>query len=158
MGDMTAATLIAPLRSTCARCGLGAAAGTRFCSACGTAIAADRAVAPHDLAARRTVQLGALTIIANIVVGAAGFGVVYMMSDAPRLLLAATVLEALQMVIVGTLAASTLRFGVRAVRLTRDGRTRVSPWSILGIIVAIAVLLSTIGSFVVMALLSLGLL
>jgi hypothetical protein len=155
---MTAATLTVPLRSSCARCGSGAAANSRFCSACGTALAADRVVAPLDMATRRTVRFGALTILANIVVGAAAFGVVYAVSDAARLLVAAMVLEALHVIIVGALAAQTLRFGILAVRLTRDGRTRMSAWSVLGIVVASIVLFSLVVSFATVVAMYLGLL
>lgn len=155
---MTAATLIVPLRSSCARCGRGAAVDSRFCSACGTALAADRVTAPLDLATRRTVQFGALTILANIVVGAAAFGVVYVVSDASRLLTAAVVLEALHALVVGTLATQTLRFGIRAVRLTRDGRTRMSLWGVLGIVVASIVLLSLVLSFAAVVAMFLGVL
>jgi hypothetical protein len=156
---MTAATLTTvPLRSSCARCGRGAAVDSRFCSACGTALAADRITAPVDLATRRTVQFGALTILANIVVGAAAVGVVYLVSDASRLLTAAIVLEALDVLIVGALAAQTLRFGIRAVRLTRDHRTRMSPWSVLGIVVASLVLFSLVLSFASVVAMSFGLL
>jgi hypothetical protein len=153
---MTAATLTVPLRSSCARCGWGAAADSRYCSACGTALAADRVVAPLDVATRRTIQFGALTILANIVVGAAAFGVVYVVSDASRLLVAAMVLEALDVVVVGALAVQTLRFGIRAVRLTRDGRTRMSAWGVLGIVLAAIVLLSLVLSFAAVVAMYLG--
>jgi hypothetical protein len=155
---MTAATLTVPLRSSCARCGLGAAANSRFCSACGTALAADRIAAPLDVATRRTVQFGALTILTNIVVGAAAFGVVLVVSDASRLLVAAMVLEALDAVIVGAFATQTLRYGIRAVRLTRDGRTRMSVWGVLGIVVASIVLFSLVLSFVSVVAMYLGVL
>jgi hypothetical protein len=158
MGDMTAATLIAPLRSTCARCGLGAAAGTRFCSACGTAFAANSVTAPLDLATRRTVQLGALTIIANIVVGAATFGVVYTVSGSPRYITAALLLEALHLLVVGALAMVTLRSGVRAIRQSRDGRTRLSPWTVLTVVVASLVLASLFVSFGLVAAMDAGVL
>ncbi|GMA96716.1 hypothetical protein GCM10025881_35400 [Pseudolysinimonas kribbensis] len=135
---------------------LGAAADSRFCSACGTALAADRVVAPLDVATRRTIQFGALTILANIVVGAAGFGVVYAVSDASRLLFAAMVLEALHVIVVGALAAQTLRFGIRAVRLTRDGRTRMSVWGVIGIVLAALVLLTLVLSFAAVLTMYLG--
>jgi hypothetical protein len=153
---MTAATLTVPLRSSCARCGWGAAADSRFCSACGTALAADRVLAPLDVATRRTIQFGVLTILANIVVGAAAFGVVYLVADASRLLVAAVVLEALEVVVVGALAAQTLRFGIRGVRLTRDRRTRMSPWGVVGIVLAAVVLLTLLLSFAMVVAMCLG--
>jgi hypothetical protein len=153
---MTAATLSLPLRSSCARCGVGAPSNSRFCSACGTALAAAQAAAPVDVATRRTIQFGALTIAANIVVGAATFGVVYLVAGAPRYITAALLLEALHLLIVGALALQTLRFGVRAVQLSRDGRTHRSPWAVLGIVVAGLVLLSLIGSFAITAAMDLG--
>ncbi|GAA2086400.1 hypothetical protein GCM10009840_25020 [Pseudolysinimonas kribbensis] len=108
------------------------------------------------MATRRTIQFGALTILANIVVGAAGFGVVYAVSDASRLLFAAMVLEALHVIVVGALAAQTLRFGIRAVRLTRDGRTRMSVWGVIGIVLAALVLLTLVLSFAAVLTMYLG--
>jgi hypothetical protein len=108
------------------------------------------------VATRRTIQFGALTVLANIVVGAAAFGVVYVVSDASRLLVAAMVLEALDVVVVGALAVQTLRFGIRAVRLTRDGRTRMSAWGVVGIVLAAIVLLSLVLSFAAVVAMYLG--
>ena len=153
---MTAATLSLPLRSSCARCGAGASANSRFCSACGSAIAANRVAAPVDVATRRTLQFGALMIAANILVGAATFGVVYLVSDAPRYVTAALLLEALHLLVVGALALQTLRFGIRAVQLGRDGRTRRSPLPVIGIVVAGLVLVSLFVSFGVVAAMDLG--
>jgi hypothetical protein len=155
---MTAATLSLPLRSSCARCGVGASANSRFCSACGSAISADRVAAPLDVATRRTLQFGALTIAANIVVGAATFGIVYLVSGAPRYVTAALLLEGLQLLVVGALALQTLRYGVRAVLLGRDGRTRRSPWPIVGIVVSGLVLASLLVSVVLVAAMDLGVL
>jgi len=153
---MTAATLSLPLRSSCARCGVGASANSRFCSACGSAIAADRVAAPVDVATRRTLQFGALMIAANIVVGAATFGVVYLVSGAPRYITAALLLEALQLLVVGALALQTLRFGIRAVQLGRDGRTRRSPWPIVAIVTAGLVLASLFVSLALVAAMNAG--
>lgn len=158
MADMTAVTLTAPLRSSCARCGMGHAADSRFCSACGTALAADRIVAPLDLATRRTIRFGALTLVANVLVGAATFGVVSLVSGAPRYVTAALLLEALHLLVVGSLALQTLRFGVRSVQLARDGRTRLSVWAVLGVVVAGLVLLSLLVSFALVAAMDLGVL
>jgi ribosomal protein L37E len=155
MADMTAVTLTTAARSSCARCGTRYAASSRFCSACGTALA-DSVRAPLDLATRRTIQFGALTVAANIVVGAATFGVVYLVSDAPRLVTAALLLEALHVLVVGALALQTLRFGVRAVQAGRDARTRRSAWPVLGIVVAALVLISLLVSFGLVAAMDLG--
>ncbi|MGN6325452.1 hypothetical protein [Pseudolysinimonas sp.] len=129
---------------------------SRFCSACGTALAAERVAAPVDVATRRTVQFGILTIAANIVVGAATFGVVYLVSGAPRYITAALLLEALHLLVVGALALQTLRFGVRAVQHRRDGRTRIGPWPIVAMTVAGLVLLSLFASFALVAAMDLG--
>ena len=86
-----------------------AAANSRFCSACGTALAAERTVAPLNLATRRTVRFGILTLVANIVVGA--------------------------------LAATTLRYGL---------------WGVVGIVVAGIVLLSLVLSFAATTAMHLG--
>ncbi len=153
---MTAATLVSPLRSSCRRCGTGVAANNRFCSACGTALPTISAKAPLDAATRRTIQFGALTIAANIVVGAATFGVVYLVSGAPRYITAALLLEALHLLVVGALAMQTLRFGVRAVQLGRDGRTRRSAWPVLGIVVSGLVLISLFVSLALVAAMDLG--
>lgn len=155
---MAAATLTATLRSTCARCGRAAVAGARFCSACGTAIFSGRAIAPIDLAARRTVQLGSLTVTANIVVGAATFGVVAMVSGAPRYVAAALVLEALHLLVVGALAIVTLRAGATAIRHSRDGRTRLSPWTVVAVVVVSLVLVSLVVSFGLVAAMNAGIL
>jgi hypothetical protein len=157
MEDMTAATLTAPLHASCARCGTGVAATNRFCSTCGTSLTT-AVGAPVDTTARRTVQFGILMIAANIVVGAATFGVVYTVSDAPRFVTAALLLEALHMLVVGALALQTIRLGARAVQLSRDGRTRQSPWPVVCIVVAGLVLLSLLASFAAVGAMDLGLL
>jgi hypothetical protein len=156
MEDMTAATLTLPLRSSCVRCGMGAAANSRFCSACGTALVAEKSTPPLDLATRRTVQFGILMIVANIVVGAATFGVVYLVSGSPRYITAALLLEALQLLVVGALALQTLRFGIRAVQLGRDGRTKRSVLPVFGIVIAALVLFSLFVSFGLVAWMDLG--
>lgn len=112
--------------------------------------------APLDVATRRTLQFGALTIAANIVVGAATFGVVYLVSGSPRYITAALLLEVLHLLVVGALALQTLRFGVRAVQLGRDGRTRRSPWPVIGIVVAGLVLASLFVSIALVAAMDLG--
>lgn len=153
---MTAVALIAPLRSSCVRCGTGVAADSRFCSACGTFIASEAVSAPTDVAGRRTVQFAVLTLVANIVVGAATFGAVYLVSGAPRYVTAALVLEALDLLVVGALALQTLRFGTRAMRHGRDGRTRIGALPVLGMVVAGLVLASLFVSFGLVAALDLG--
>ena len=153
---MTAVALIAPLRSSCVRCGTGVTADSRFCSACGTFLATDAVPAPTDVAGRRTVQFAALTLVANIVVGAATFGVVYLVSGAPRYITAALLLEALHLLVVGALALQTLRFGARAVRHGRDGRTRIGVLPVLGMVVAGLVLASLFVSIALVAAMDLG--
>jgi hypothetical protein len=158
MGDMTAVTLTVPLRTSCSRCGTGVAATNRFCSSCGSALTNVGVGAPVDSTARRTLQFGILMIAANIVVGAATFGVVYTVSGAPGYMTAALMLEGLHMLVVGALALQTIRLGVKAVQLARDGRTKQTPWPLLCVVVASLVLLSLLGSFTAVAAMVLGVL
>jgi hypothetical protein len=157
MADMTATSLSTGVLTPCGRCGAGAVPGSRFCSACGTPVAS-AAPAPLDVATRLSIRFAVLTIVANIVVGAAGFGIVYLVSGSPQLLSAALLLEGLHAVVVGSLVALTLRYGVRALRLSRDGRTRLSPWTVLSVVVAGLVGISVVGSLLAVAAMSAGML
>jgi hypothetical protein len=85
---------------------------------------------------RRSLQFAALAVLTNILVGGATFGVVYLLSDAARLTEAAVGLEAVRFIIVGTLLAVAIRYGVRGLKQTRDGVLRRRGWAIVGLVVS----------------------
>lgn len=161
MGDMSVAapTTRLPFGSTtarvrrgiaCPRCRSASALDAPFCAQCGARVvflAPGRG--PADLAATRSLQFAALVVGANAIVGAATFGVVLLVADAARIIEAALFLEVIKVLVVGPLAATAIRFGVRGLRDTADGRLRRRGWAIAGIAVA--------AFFALLVLLSLGL-
>ena len=75
-------------------------------------------------------------IFTNILVGGTTFGVIYLLSDAARLTQGALGLEALRFVLVGTLIAMAIRYGVRGLKQTSDGVLKRRSWAIIGIVAA----------------------
>lgn len=146
MGDMSVAPhagTVIPLtavdtRVSCQLCGSRVALSASFCPHCGvaTAIPTDRKGRPVDRAATRSLQLAALVIVANIVVGALALGIVVVSSDAKNLITAALGLELLHFVVVGGLVAATISYGVRGIRETKDGRLGRRNWAVLSVVVA----------------------
>lgn len=125
-------------RSSCALCGARLAMSSAYCSHCGAAhaVATDRKGRPVDLAATRSLQLAILVIVANIVVGALALGVVMLTSDTSNMVDAALGLELLHFLVVGSLVAATISYGVRGIRETRDGRLGRRNWAVLSIVVS----------------------
>lgn len=168
MGDMSVAapTTRLPFGSTtarvrrgvaCPRCRSSSALDAPFCSRCGARVVflADGR-GPADFAATRSLQFAALVVVANALVGAATFAVVLLVADAARLVQAAMLLEVLKVLVVGPLAATAIRFGVRGLRDTADGRLRRRGWAIAGIAVAAFFALLVLLSFSLMLVLLLG--
>jgi hypothetical protein len=95
MGDMTVAyptTGIAiPQREApalaCTSCGTRAVALDKpFCAHCGSRVSVSVKSGIASIAATRSLQFAALAVLTNILVGGASFGVVYLLSDAARLI------------------------------------------------------------------------
>src|SRR4051794_7458710 len=126
----------------CASCGTTADAREPFCAHCGTRIAVisarenKRDKRPADLAATRSLQFAGLAVVVNILLGGLAFGVVYLVSDAARLTEAALGLEIMRFLVIGSLIALAIRYGVIGLRQTRDGTLRRRSWAVAGIIVA----------------------
>lgn len=131
----------------CSRCRASSLPGEPFCAHCGArvvVVAAGRQ--PADVAATRSLQLAGLVVLANTIVGALTFGVVFLVSDAARLAEAALFLEGIKLLVVGVLATSAIRLGVRGIRDTAAGGLRGRGRAIAGIVIsaifALLVLLS----------------
>ena len=162
MGDMTVAFpttgFAIPQREApalaCTSCGTGAVAPDKpFCAQCGSRVSLAVKSGIASIAATRSLQFAALAVLTNILVGGASFGVVYLLSDAARVTEAAVGLEAVRFVIVGTLLAVAIRYGVRGLKQTRDGALKRRPWAIIGLVVSGLYALLILGSFVATALL-----
>ena len=156
MGDMSVAphagtviplTVVDP-RLSCEHCGARVSLSNAYCSRCGAAneVHRDRSGRPVDLAATRSLKLAVLVIVANIIIGALGLGIVMVSSDAKNLLVAALGLELLHFFVVGGLVAATISVGVRGIRETRGGRLGRRNWAVLSIVVASLVGLAVAGS------------
>lgn len=162
MGDMTVAFpttgMLNPQREApalaCTSCGTRAVAPDKpFCAHCGSRVSLPVKSGIASIAATRSLQFAALAVLTNILVGGASFGVVYLLSDAARLTEAAVGLEAVRFVIVGTLLAVAIRYGVRGLKQTRDGALRRRPWAIIGLVVSGLYALLILGSFTATAVL-----
>ena len=162
MGDMTVAFpttgMLNPQREApalaCTSCGTRAVAPDKpFCAQCGSRVSLAVKSGIASIAATRSLQFAALAVLTNILVGGASFGVVYLLSDAARVSEAAVGLEAVRFVIVGTLLAVAIRYGVRGLKQTRDGALKRRPWAIIGLVVSGLYALLILGSFVATALL-----
>jgi len=73
---------------------------------------------------------------ANLVIGALTLGVVMLVADAARLLDAALFLEGIKLLVVATLATSSVRFGIRGIRETADGMLRRRGWAVAGVVIS----------------------
>jgi hypothetical protein len=143
----------------CTACGTRAGALPEpFCAHCGSRVSVVVRAGVASIAATRSLQFAGLAVLANIFVGGATFGVVYLLSDASRLTAGALGLEALRLLIVGTLVVVAIRYGLKGLRQTRDGMLRRRAWAILGIVVAGFYALLVSGSFAATALLYLAVL
>ena len=124
----------------CTSCGTTADAHEPFCAHCGARVAViasrSRDKRPADLAATRSLQFATIVVVVNIVLGGLAFGVVYLVADAARLTEAALGLEIMRFLVVGSLVALAIRYGVIGIRQTRDGQLRRRAWAVAGIIVA----------------------
>lgn len=162
MGDMTVAYpttgMLNPQREApalaCTSCGTRAVAPDKpFCAHCGSRVSVSVKSGIASIAATRSLQFAALAVLTNILVGGASFGVVYLLSDAARLTEAAVGLEAVRFVIVGTLLAVAIRYGVRGLKQTRDGALKRRPWAIIGLVGSGLYGLLILGSFAATAVL-----
>ena len=168
MGGMT---LVAPARGlpfgsttervrrgvACASCGADSVAAEPFCPHCGARVViVAEGRRPADVAATRSLQLAALVVAANAVVGGITFAVVYLVSDAAHLIEAALFLEGIKLLVVGVLATSSIRLGIRGLRDTADGQLRRRGWAIAGIIISGVFALLLALSFTLVLLLALG--
>lgn len=132
----------------CGRCGRASAIEEPFCAHCGARVvilAPGRR--PADVAATRSLQFAALVVLANSLVGGATFAVVFLVSDAARLSEAALFLQGVTLLVVGVLGGTAVRFGIRGLRNTADGRLRRRGWAIAGIAIAVALVLIVAASF-----------
>ena len=132
---------------TCSRCRATSEPDEPFCAHCGARVVMLReGRAPADVTATRSLQFAGLVVIANTIVGALTFGVVFLVSDAARLLEAALFLEGIKLLVVGVLATSAIRLGVRGIRDTAGGGLRGRGRAIAAIVIssifALLVLLS----------------
>ena len=126
-----------PAPLACSTCGTHAADNREpFCAHCGSRVAVPAASGIASIAATRALQFAVLVVVGNILVGGASFGIVYLLSDSLRLTEGALGLEALRFLIVGSLIAITVRYGVRGLAQTRDGALRRRAWAIIAIVVA----------------------
>lgn len=144
-GDMTVASpttglavprLDAVPRLRCTSCGTPAAGPEPYCAHCGALVAIPVATGLASAAATRSLRLAILVVVANLLVGGATFGVVYLVADAARLSEAALGLEALRFAIVGALVVLAVRAGVHGLRETAGGRLARRGRAIAGIVVA----------------------
>lgn len=166
MGDMTVAipttgVAFPPIEPeiACSRCGTRAESRREpFCAHCGSRVAVTVRRGVASIAATRSLQFALLAVLANILVGGAALGVVYLLSDSSRLAEGALGLEALRLVIIGTLLVIAIRYGIQGLRQTRDGMLRRRPWAIIGIVVAGFYGLLVVGSFAATAYLTLAVL
>lgn len=161
MGDMTVAypttgmtsppldpALLTSVNGACSACGTRAVSPSEpFCAHCGTRVSVSVRGGAASIAATRSLQFALLGVFTNILVGGASFGVVYLLADAARLTEAALGLEALRFVIVGTVLALAIRFGVRGLKQTRDGALKRRGWAITGIVISGFYALLVSGSF-----------
>jgi len=148
MGVMTVAspTTLLPFGTTverarrglvCATCGTRVALAEPFCAHCGARVViSSRGKRPADVAATRSLQLALLVVGANLVIGALTLGVVMLVADAARLLDAALFLEGIKLLVVATLATSSVRFGIRGIRETADGMLRRRGWAVAGVVIS----------------------
>lgn len=132
------AGIAAPRLDAAPTCPCGTRAATRepFCAHCGRRVAVPTAGGLASVAATRALQFAVIVVIANAIVGGATFAVVYLVSDAARLTEAALGLELLRLLVIGSLVATAIRFGIRGLRETADGRLRRRGWAIAGLVVA----------------------
>ena len=143
MGGMTVAYPTAGMRVpqldaalVCSSCGTRAATREPFCAHCGSRVAVPVESGMASVAATRSLQLALLVVGANVLVGGATFGVVFLVADAARLTEAALGLELLRFLVIGSLVVLAIRAGIRGIRETSDGRLRRRSWAIAGISVA----------------------
>ena len=150
MGDMTVAFPTTGMSSpplepasrplaivACSACGTRAASPLEpFCAHCGSRVSVLVRGGVASIAATRSLQFALLAVVANILVGGASFGVVYLLSDAARLTEAALGLEALRFVIVGVVLFLAIRHGVRGLVQTRDGALKRRGWAIAGLAIS----------------------
>lgn len=143
MGDVTvaypttgiAAPQLEPAVLVCPSCRAHAVSPREpFCAHCGSRVATPVRGGVASIAATRSLQFAILAVFTNILVGGTTFGVIYLLSDASRLTAGALGLEALRFVLVGTLIAIAIRYGVRGLKQTRDGALRRRAWAIIGIV------------------------
>jgi len=131
----------------CPRCRASSDPGEPFCAQCGARVVLVRAGrAPADVAATRSLQLAGVLVLANTIIGSLTFAVVFLVSDAARLVEAALILEGIKLLVVGSLAAISIRLGVRGIRDTAlvglKGRGRAIAAIVISSIFALLVLLS----------------
>ncbi|AYF96837.1 hypothetical protein [Protaetiibacter intestinalis] len=140
----------------CIVCRTPVAAAEPFCAHCGARVViASRGKRPADVAATRSLQFALLVIASNIVVGALTLGVVVLVADAARLMQAALFLEGIKLLVVATLAATSIRLGVRGIRETADGMLRRRAWAVAGVVVSSIFTLLVVCSFLLTLLLAL---
>ena len=109
--------------------------------------------APADVAATRSLQTAGVLVLANTIIGALTFGVVFLVSDAARVVEAALFLEGIKLLVVGSLAMVSIRLGVRGIRDTASGGLRGRGRAMAGIVIsAIFALLVLVSSAAVVAL------
>lgn len=147
------AGIAAPQRETvpltCPACRARAASPREpFCAHCGSRLSLTVRGGIASLAATRALQFALAGVVANILIGGTSFGVVFLLSDAARLTQGALGLEALRFIVVGTVLAIAIRYGVRGLAQTRDGALTRRAWAITAIVVASFLGLLITGSFV----------
>lgn len=132
----------------CSACGTRAENALEpFCAHCGSRVTSTVRGGVASIAATRSLQFALLAVFTNILVGGVSFGVVYLLSDAARLTDAALGLEAMRLILVGTVLFLAIRSGVRGLRQTRDGVLKRRAWAIAGIVISGFYALLVAGSF-----------
>jgi hypothetical protein len=132
----------------CPVCRAPSALDEPFCAHCGARVAFDRTGRrPADVAATRSLQFASLVVAANLVIGGLSLAAVALVSDAARLTEAALALEGIKLLAVLVLAIASVRFGVRGIRDTADGRLRRRGWAVAGIAISSCFALLVVLSF-----------
>ena len=122
---------------SCPRCRATSDPGEPFCAHCGERVVVVReGRPPADVAATRSLQLAGVLVLANAIIGSLTFGVVFVVSDAARVVEAALFLEGIKLLVVGSLAGLSIRMGVRGIRDTAAGGLRGRGRAIAGIVIS----------------------
>ena len=111
---------------------------------------------PTSVASTRSLRLGALVVVANVLLAAASVGVLYFLADAAHFGVTAFALDGLKFLVVGALAAAAIRYGVLGLRETADRNLGRRGWAITGIVIGSVFGVLVTASFVTTTVFTLG--